>query len=108
MPRLPVLDAGAGDYTTRPSRYPTMSPKTPVAKNTPTTPAIDAVGQFEDAMKELEAIVQSLERGELRLDESLRLFERGVALARQCRSSLQGAELKVHELLAGDDEDAAP
>src|SRR3546814_4723851 len=33
----------------------------------------------------LETIVHSLERGELRLDESLRLFERGVALARQCR-----------------------
>jgi exodeoxyribonuclease VII small subunit len=82
-----------------------MSPKNPVAPADPKTPAADAVGQFEDAMKELEAIVQSLERGELRLEESLRLFERGVALARQCRSSLEGAELKVHELLAGDDED---
>lgn len=84
-----------------------MSPKNPLATVDPKTPAADAVGQFEDAMKELEAIVQSLERGELRLDESLRLFERGVALARQCRGSLEGAELKVHELLAGDDEDGA-
>ncbi|HEY9547832.1 MAG TPA: exodeoxyribonuclease VII small subunit [Solimonas sp.] len=83
-----------------------MSPKTTVAKTDPTMHVADAVGQFEDAMKELETIVHSLERGELRLDESLRLFERGVALARQCRSSLQGAELKVHELLAGDDEDS--
>lgn len=84
-----------------------MSSKTPVAKPNATMPATDAVSQFEDAMKELETIVQSLERGELRLDESLRLFERGIALARQCRSSLQGAELKIHELLADDDEDAA-
>jgi exodeoxyribonuclease VII small subunit len=82
-----------------------MSPKNPVAPSDPKAAATDAVGQFEDAMKELETIVQSLERGELRLEESLRLFERGVALARQCRSSLEGAELKVHELLAGDDED---
>src|SRR3546814_20552931 len=83
-----------------------MSPKTPVAKTDPTMPVADAVGQFEDAMKELETIVHSLERGELRLAESLRLFERGVALARQCRSPRQGAELTVHALLAGDDDDS--
>ncbi|NKF23263.1 exodeoxyribonuclease VII small subunit [Solimonas marina] len=77
------------------------------AKTPPQESAPDTVGQFEDAMKELETIVQSLERGELRLDESLRLFERGVALARQCRGSLDSAELKVHELLAsaGDTRD---
>ncbi|WP_028081349.1 exodeoxyribonuclease VII small subunit [Solimonas soli] len=68
--------------------------------------AADPVGQFEDAMKELEGIVQSLERGDLRLDESLRLFERGVVLARQCRGSLENAELKVHELLADGDRQA--
>lgn len=54
-------------------------------------------------MQELEQIVQSLERGELKLEESLALFERGVALARQCRGSLQSAELKVQELLAAGD-----
>jgi len=58
-------------------------------------------------MKELESIVQSLERGELPLDESLRLFERGVSLARQCRGSLESAELKVHELLAASAADGA-
>lgn len=62
--------------------------------------ATDPVGRFEEAMQELETIVQSLERGELRLEESLRLFERGVTLARQCRNSLQSAELKVQELVA--------
>lgn len=76
------------------------APKTPVVPPALLPPAADPVGQFEDAMKELETIVQTLERGDLRLDESLRLFERGMTLAQQCRGSLDSAELKVHELLA--------
>nr|WP_043111777.1 exodeoxyribonuclease VII small subunit [Solimonas flava] len=91
-----------------------MPAKNPVPPPAP-APSADPVGQFEEAMKELESIVQTLERGDLRLDESLRLFERGVALARQCRGSLEHAELKVHDLLASDrggdddaDEDAGP
>ena len=59
----------------------------------------DLVGQFEDAMKELEALVQKMERGDLRLEESLQVFERGIALAQQCRKSLETAELKVQNLL---------
>lgn len=82
-----------------------MPAKTPVPPPAP-APSADPVGQFEEAMKELETIVQTLERGDLRLDESLRLFERGVALARQCRGSLEHAELKVHDLLAADAGDA--
>jgi exodeoxyribonuclease VII small subunit len=62
-------------------------------------PEGDPVSRFEDAMKELEGIVQALERGELRLDEGLKLFERGVALAQQCRAALDVAELKVRNLL---------
>ncbi|MFA5940253.1 MAG: exodeoxyribonuclease VII small subunit [Sinimarinibacterium sp.] len=73
------------------------------------TPDADPVGRFEDSMKELEAIVQSLERGELRLEESLKLFERGVDLARQCRGALDTAELKVRNLVdTPADEGAAP
>jgi len=68
----------------------------------------DPVGQFEEALKELESIVQTLEHGELRLDESLKLFERGVELTRQCRGSLDHAELKVRNLLdAGNDTESA-
>ena len=64
------------------------------------TPAgTDPVSQFEDAMKELEGIVQKMERGELRLEDSLALFERGMALTQQCRKSLDAAELKVRTLL---------
>lgn len=62
----------------------------------------DPVGQFEDALKELESIVQKMERGELKLDESLKLFERGIALTQQCRKSLDAAELKVKNLLGPD------
>jgi len=58
------------------------------------------VARFEAALDELEQIVGKLERGELKLEESLQLFERGVALTRQCRTSLDAAELKVKQLLA--------
>lgn len=63
------------------------------------------VAQFEASLDELEQIVGRLERGELKLEEALKLFERGVALARQCRQSLETAELKVKQLLG---EHAAP
>ena len=57
------------------------------------------VARFETALNELEQIVAKLERGELKLEESLKLFERGVELSRQCRRSLETAELKVEQLL---------
>lgn len=59
----------------------------------------DPVGQFEEAMKELEAIVQKMERGDLKLEESLKVFERGIALAQQCKVSLETAELRVKTLM---------
>jgi exodeoxyribonuclease VII small subunit len=64
------------------------------------TPEADTdLARFEASLNELEQIVGKLERGELKLEESLKLFERGVALARQCRQSLETAELKVKQLL---------
>ncbi|HEX4895176.1 MAG TPA: exodeoxyribonuclease VII small subunit [Solimonas sp.] len=68
----------------------------------------DPVGRFEEALRELEGIVQNLERGDLRLDDSLKLFERGVLLTRQCRQSLDSAELKLRNLLDPAAGDAAP
>jgi len=59
----------------------------------------DDLARFEAALGELEQIVAKLERGELKLEESLKLFERGVELTKQCRKSLEGAELKVKQLL---------
>ncbi|MDB5967650.1 MAG: xseB [Hydrocarboniphaga sp.] len=65
-------------------------------------PGGDEVARFEDALTELEGIVERMERGDLKLEESLQLFERGVRLTRQCRNSLETAELKVKNLLAAD------
>jgi exodeoxyribonuclease VII small subunit len=50
---------------------------------------------LEEKLKELEQIVQSLEKGQISLDESLRIFERGVELYQNCRETLEGAEKKI-------------
>ncbi len=57
--------------------------------------------KFEDAMKKLEEIVGRMEKGEMSLNESLKLFEEGVKLTRFCSQELQKAEKKV-ELLSRD------
>jgi|UniRef100_A0A7V3PST4 exodeoxyribonuclease VII small subunit len=54
---------------------------------------------FEQALAELEKIVKQLESGNLPLEKSLELFERGVKLARQCKEKLSEAELKVNKLI---------
>ena len=59
---------------------------------------------FEEAMGRLEAIVAQLEKGECGLDQSLKLFEEGAKLARQCEQLLDQAEQKVDLLLANDEE----
>lgn len=50
---------------------------------------------FEDAMKELEAVVGQLERGDVALDASIALYERGAALKKRCEAKLKEAEEKV-------------
>ena len=55
---------------------------------------------FEDSLSELEALVDSMENGELSLEESLAAFERGIALTRNCQQALQAAEQKVEILTA--------
>lgn len=54
--------------------------------------------KFEDAMKKLEGIVERMEKGDMPLNDSLKLFEEGVKLTRFCSQELQKAEKKV-ELL---------
>ena len=54
---------------------------------------------FEVAFKELEETVRKLEAGELTLEESLALFERGQRLAAHCQKQLDRAELKVEQLV---------
>lgn len=50
---------------------------------------------FEDAMRELESVVDQLERGEIALDASIALYERGSALKKRCEEELKRAEKKV-------------
>jgi exodeoxyribonuclease VII small subunit len=54
---------------------------------------------FEKMFSELEAVVEKLEAGDLTLDESLALFQRGMELAKQCGVMLDTAELRVKELV---------
>ena len=54
---------------------------------------------FEQALSALEKIVERLEKGELSLEESLRLYEEGVRLSRLCHGKLEEAEGKIEMLL---------
>jgi exodeoxyribonuclease VII small subunit len=54
---------------------------------------------FEQALIELEQLVEKMEQGDLGLEDSLSHFERGVALTRACQKALAEAEQKVHILL---------
>jgi exodeoxyribonuclease VII small subunit len=58
--------------------------------------------KFEEALQELETIVQRLEDGNLSLDESLALFEEGIKLSRLCSLRLDEAEKKVEILLKNE------
>ena len=59
---------------------------------------------FEEAMKKLETIVTELEKGELNLDESVKKFEEGMKIAKQCNTILEDAEKKITILLEKDGE----
>jgi exodeoxyribonuclease VII small subunit len=54
---------------------------------------------FEKTLEELEGIVEDLESGDLSLENSLKSFEKGIKLARQCREQLSKAELQVQKLI---------
>ncbi len=54
---------------------------------------------FEPALKELEGLVEKMEKGETTLEQSLSDFERGIELVRLCQSALENAEQKVQILL---------
>lgn len=54
---------------------------------------------FEEALQELERLVSSMEEGELSLEDSMKAFEKGIKLTRECQTALQKAEQKVQILL---------
>lgn len=59
----------------------------------------DALPKFEECLQRLETIVKEMEKGELPLEESLKLFEEGMGLSNSCRKELEEAEGKVELLL---------
>lgn len=54
---------------------------------------------FEAALKELEDIVAKLERGDVELEESIAIYERGAKLKAHCEAKLKAAELKVEQIV---------
>jgi exodeoxyribonuclease VII small subunit len=57
---------------------------------------------FEKKLNRLEEIVGKMEKGDVSLEESLKFFEEGVKLSRECNSKLTEAELKVKKLMSFD------
>lgn len=62
-----------------------------------------AAMSFEQAMAALEQVVSQLERGEVPLDASIRLYERGAALKDRCAKLLKEAEERVEKITLGED-----
>lgn len=93
-----------------------MTPAVPASPDAPAqaprkgrsrNPAPVDAPSFEDHLAELEALVDTLERGDLSLEQSLAAFERGVLLTRTCQKSLDAAEQKVR-ILTSATEGAEP
>ncbi len=62
---------------------------------------------FEDALRALEDIVRKLEGGEVPLDSSIALYERGEKLRQHCQARLDAAQLKIEQIIAGADGQAS-
>jgi exodeoxyribonuclease VII small subunit len=62
---------------------------------------------FEDALRALEDVVRRLESGEVPLDDSITLYERGEALRRHCQARLDAAQARIERIVAGADGQAA-
>ena len=58
---------------------------------------------FEDALRALEDIVRRLESGDVPLDQSITLYERGEALRRHCQARLDAAQARIEKIVAGPD-----
>jgi len=80
---------------------------TPIRDASEATASASNGASFEDGIRRLGEIVETLESGELPLEESLKLFEEGVKLTRASQETLDKAERRIEELL-GIDEDGNP
>lgn len=67
-----------------------------------TDPDIAALS-FEDALRALEDIVRKLESGEVPLDATMDLYERGEQLRKHCQARLDAAQLRIEKIVAGAD-----
>lgn len=61
---------------------------------------------FEDALRALEDVVRRLESGEVPLDDSISLYERGEALRKHCQARLDAAQARIERIVAGPDGNA--
>lgn len=61
------------------------------------------MASFEESLKQLEAIIAKLEKGDLPLEKSVQLFEEGIRLSDACKKDLETAEAKVQVLLKQKD-----
>ena len=68
---------------------------------TKATPVKDM--SFEEALAELETIVRQMEQGDVELEKSIAIYERGAELKKHCESRLKAAELKVEQIVQGSD-----
>lgn len=62
-----------------------------------------AAMSYEQAVAELESIIDSIERGNVGLEESIAAYRRGTALLKRCRAILEVAQQQVQELTAGEE-----
>lgn len=67
------------------------------------TPPDIAAMSFEDALRALEDVVRKLESGEVPLDDSIALYERGEALRGHCQARLDAAQARIQQIVAGPD-----
>lgn len=68
-------------------------------KLTKKSPDKSGVADFEQALNELEGLVEKMEKGELSLEQAMADFQRGIELSRACQESLRAAEQKVQILI---------
>ena len=74
----------------------------------PDSPSADIADlPFERALEELEAIVRRLERGDVPLEDSIAIYERGEALKKHCETLLKRAEARIEKITIGPDGRAA-
>ena len=71
------------------------------------TPVDIGAMSFEDALRALEDVVRKLESGEVPLDDSITLYERGETLRKHCQARLDAASARIERIVAGPDGAAA-